>query len=156
MRTRLRTGVAAVCAVGLLVSACGSSDDATGKVNPDYADFCLKSAELDAESKGTHGEDPAAMSDPAKMKAAWTTIVDLASQFEDVAPAKVKDDVSTLVGSILAMNEVYKEYKYNLREMSHVPAVAEKLRTIANSEDVVAASTRFRSFMQKNCGEPAT
>lgn len=141
----------------LALSSCGGSNDATsgGKVNPAYADFCLKSAELDAKSKGTHGEDPAAMSDPSKMEAAWSTIADLASQFEVAAPAEVKSDVSTLVGSILAMNAVYKQYKYNLVEMSQVPAVAETLRTIANAEDVVAASTRFRSFMQKNCGEPA-
>lgn len=152
-----RATVAGLAVLGTLaLSACGGSDSATGSVNPKYADFCLKSAELDAQSKGTHGEDPTVMSDPKKMEAAWTTITDLATQFRDMAPEAVKSDVATLVGSILEMNKVYEQYSYNLLEMSHVPAVADTLRTIANADDVVAASTRFRSFMQKNCAEPTS
>lgn len=155
MRFARDVAVATIVLGSLGASSCGGTSSSPGKINPKYAEFCLKSAELDAKSKGTHGEDPAAMSDPSKMSAAWTTITDLAVEFRDTAPDEVKPAVATLVGSILAMNDVYKQYKYNLLEMSHVPAVADSLRTIANADDVVAASKRFRTFMQKNCGEPA-
>lgn len=141
----------------IVISACGgSSNGESGSVNQKYADFCILAADLDTQSKGTHGEDPTAISDPTAMKAAWATITASAIKLRDAAPSIVRDDVTTLVDSILAMNKVFESYKYNLLEMSHVPAVNEELGKISRGDEVTAASTRFRSFMQKNCGEPSS
>lgn len=138
-----------------VVSACGGSGS-SGGFNSDYADFCLLAADLDAQSKGTHGQDPMAISDPSKMKAAWETIAASSVKLRDGAPKQVKDDVSTLVDSILAMNDIFKNFNYNLREMAQVPSVSGELDALSQNGDVAAASERFRTFMQKNCGETAS
>lgn len=113
----------------------------------------MLATELDARSQGTHGEDPAVISDPEKMKSAWETISASAVALRDETPDEVKDDVTTLVGSILAMNDVFKSYNYNLREMAQVPAVREQLDKISNNTGVAAASERFQVFMTEHCDE---
>ena len=145
-----RTALAVTAA--LLLVSCGGSDAPTSKINPDFADFCVQAADLDAQSKSTHGNDPQAMSDPAKMKEAWTTIIEASRLLMEAAPLDVKSDVSRMFESMKAMDKVYASYSYNLGEMKAVPEVAEKLNSIANDPDTAKASERFRAFMSKNCG----
>jgi hypothetical protein len=145
-----RTALAVATAV-LLVS-CGGSGSSTPKVNPEYADFCVQAADLDAQSKSTHGNDPEAMSDPARMKEAWTTIIEASRLLLEAAPLDMKSDVSRMFESMKQMDGIYASYSYNLGEMKAVPEVAEKLNSIANDPDTAKASERFRAFMSKNCG----
>ena len=92
------------------------------------------------------------MSDPTKMKEAWTTIIEASRLLMEAAPLDVKSDVSRMFESMKAMDKVYASYSYNLGEMKAVPEVAEKLNSIANDPDTAKASERFRAFMSKNCG----
>ena len=147
---RLRATVLVVVSA-VAVASCGGSDGGATKAK--YGDFCLLAWDLDAQSKGTHGEDPTAMSDPAKMKTAWGTITASAAKLRDAAPSAVNDAVTTLVDSIEKMDAVYAKYDYNLMEMAQVPAVAEELGAISNGTAVTEASAEFKAFMQKNCGE---
>jgi hypothetical protein len=142
--------VVAACAV--FAGCGGSGSSTTPKVNPDYADFCLEARSLDDQSKATHGNDPTAMSDPATMKQAWTTIIEASRLLVEHAPLAVKGDVKTMYDGMLAMDKIYASYSYNLGEMKAVPKVAEDLNTIANDATVAAASQRFKKFMSDNCG----
>jgi hypothetical protein len=147
-----------VTAVGMLfLASCGGSPSASeetfsGTVNPEFADFCLTAQQLNAESTATHGNDPAAMSDPAAMKKAWSTIIASSQKLFDEAPLDVKSDVKAMLGGMQAMDAIYAEYKYNLAEMKAVPEVSESLDKIANDKDIAEASQRFRKFMARNCG----
>ena len=142
----------------LALAACGgtsSSSDTTAparKINPAYADFCLVAQDLDKQSNDTHGNDPMAMSDPAKMEAAWKTIISSSQKLFDEAPLAVKSDVKLMLDGMAAMDKIYATYKYNLSEMKAVPQVAEDLNTIASDKAIAAASQRFRTFMSSNCG----
>lgn len=136
----------------LLMSCGGSGGTASDGPNPDYADFCLQAATLDAQSKSTHGDDPTLMSDPARMKEAWGTIIEASRLLLEQAPLEVKGDVEKMYGGMQAMDEIYASYGYNLGEMKAVPKVAEDLNAIANDGVITEASQRFRAFMTKNCG----
>jgi cytochrome c556 len=149
--------------VGLLVatlalSACGggsSTSDTTAaarKINPKYADFCLVAQELDQASNDTHGNDPMAMSDPAKMEAAWKTIMTSSKKLFDESPLEVKSDVKLMLDGMTAMDKIYATYQYNLSEMKAVPQVAKDLNAIASDQSIAAASQRFKTFMSSNCG----
>lgn len=146
-----------IAATGLLLASCGgaSSSDTTGAtkstVNPEFGEFCVTAAELDADSNATHGNDPTAMSDPAKMKAAWATIMDSSRKLYDAAPSPVKADIKKMLDGMKAMDKIYATYKYNLSEMKAVPDVADELTAIANDADTAAASARFQSWMTDNC-----
>ena len=145
-----------------ILCACGGQDSAptesgavgtqSGKVNPEYADFCLTAQQLNAESTATHGNDPTAMSDPEAMKKAWSTIIASSRKLFDEAPLQVKSDVKAMLDGMMAMDAIYADYKYNLAEMKAVPEVAESLDKIANDAVIAQASARFRSFMSDNCG----
>lgn len=150
----LRCGTALVAGLCLVVASCGGSKDSAASQS--YGDFCILAWDLDSQSKGTHGQDPTAMSDPKKMESAWATITASAEKLRDAAPAVVKDDVATLVDSIVKMDAVYAQYKYNLLEMAQVPTVADELNSIANGKDVTAASAKFKTFMKDNCGEQSS
>lgn len=142
---------------GVLLVACGggSSSGTTAAtkstVNPKYADFCLVAADLDAKSNSTHGEDPTAMSDPAKMKAAWATIIESSRKLFDAAPLEIKSDVKSMLGGMTDMDKIYSTYNYNLSEMKAVPEVADKLSAIANDATISKASQHFRAWMSANC-----
>ena len=154
----MRKPLGLVLAGCLALAACGgsgSSSDTTvakGKVNPKYADFCLTASELDSKSNATHGEDPNAMSEPAKMEAAWKTIMESSQKLFDQAPLDVKSDVKLMLDGMKAMDKIYATYKYNLSEMKAVPQVAKDLNAIAADQSIAAASQRFNTFMSSNCG----
>ena len=143
----------------LALAACGgssgSASDTTatkGKVNPEYADFCLVASDLDAKSNATHGEDPSAMSDPAKMKDAWKTIMESSQTLLDAAPLVVKSDIKKMLEGMQAMDKIYSTYNYNLEEMKGVEAVATDLNKIANDATIAEASRHFKTWMSDNCG----
>ena len=62
---RIRTAIALVtlCAT---ITACGSSSDTQDAA--EVKTFCQMATDLETASSGPHGEDPAAITDPAKMK----------------------------------------------------------------------------------------
>ena len=153
---RKTLGFAAIACLAL--AACGggsSSSDTTAaakKINPEYADFCLVAQELDQASNSTHGNDPMAMSDPAKMEAAWKTIMESSQKLLDESPLAVKSDVKLMLDGMKAMDKIYATYKYNLSEMKAVPQVVEDLNAILADKTIASASERFKSFMSANCG----
>ena len=151
-----KTLVAAAACLTLVACGGGStSSDTTAaakKINPKYADFCLIAQELDQASDSTHGNDPMAMSDPAKMEAAWKTIMTSSQKLFDEAPLEVKGDVKLMLDGMTAMDKIYATYKYNLSEMKAVPQVAKDLNTIAADQSIASASQRFKTFMSSNCG----
>ena len=155
---RLMFPVMSAVLVGSVLASCGggSSSGTTiatkSSVNPKYADFCLIAADLDAKSNATHGEDPTAMSDPEKMKSAWSTIIDSSRKLLDAAPLDIKTDVKTMLDGMTAMDKVYATFNYNLAEMKAVSKVADQLNEIANDSTIAKASQHFKSWMTANCG----
>lgn len=142
--------VLGACALLALVTsalvACGSDS------KTDYSAFCKLAVEMqNASGGGSHGQDPAAITDPKKMEEAWTTIATIAVKMRDDAPAAVKTDVATMVNSIVAMNDVFKANRYDLLAMSKKPKVREELAKISGDAKVASASQRFNKFMTKSC-----
>ena len=127
--------------------ACGSDPKA------DYTAFCTLAVEMQNASGGggSHGQDPAAITEPKKMEEAWTTISNIAVKMREGAPSVVKSDVATMVNSIVAMNKVFKANKYDLLAMSKMPKVREELAKISGDAKVASASQRFNKFMTKSC-----
>ncbi|MEY4633819.1 MAG: hypothetical protein RLZ18_1191 [Actinomycetota bacterium] len=140
-------GASAVVALAVTsLAACGSSS------KTDYSAFCKLATDMQTASSGdSHGQDPAAITDPKKMEEAWTTITDIAVKMRDGSPVDVKADVTLMVNSIVAMNKVFKDNKYDLLAMSKKPKVREQLAAISGDTKVASASTRFNKFMTKNC-----
>lgn len=155
---RLLFPVMSAMLLGSVLASCGGGSSSGGSVptkssvNPKYSDFCLIAADLDAKSNATHGEDPTAMSDPAKMKSAWATIIESSRKLLDAAPLDIKSDVKTMLEGMTAMDKVYAAYNYNLAEMKAVSNVAEQLNTIANDATIADASRHFKTWMTANCG----
>ena len=139
--------MSAVAALALTaLTACGSNS------KTDYSAFCKLATDMQNASGGdSHGEDPAAITDPKKMEEAWTTITNIAIKMRDGAPTETKVDVATMVNSIVAMNKVFKANKYDLLAMSKKPKVREELAAISGDSKVASASQRFSAFMKKNC-----
>ena len=139
--------MSAVAALALTaLTACGSNS------KTDYSAFCKLAIDMQNASGGdSHGEDPAAITDPKKMEEAWSTITAIAVKMRDGSPADVKADVTLMVNSIVAMNKVFKANKYDLLAMSKKPKVREELAAISGDSKVASASTRFNKFMTKNC-----
>lgn len=139
--------MSAVAALALTaLTACGSNS------KTDYSAFCKLATDMQNASGGdSHGEDPAAITDPKKMEEAWTTITNIAIKMREGAPTETKVDVATMVNSIVAMNKVFKANKYDLLAMSKKPKVREELAAISGDSKVASASQRFNAFMTKNC-----
>jgi hypothetical protein len=140
-------GMSAVAALTLAsLTACGSDS------KTDYSAFCKLATDMqNVSGGGSHGEDPAAITDPKKMEEAWTTITEIAVKMRDGSPVDVKADVTLMVNSIVAMNKVFKANKYDLLAMSKKPKVRDQLAAISGDTKVASASTRFNKFMTKNC-----
>ncbi|MEI8286011.1 MAG: hypothetical protein WCG15_01795 [Actinomycetes bacterium] len=142
--------VLGACALLALVTsalaACGSDS------KTDYSAFCKLAVEMqNASGGGSHGQDPAAITEPKKMEEAWTTISNIAVKMREGAPSVVESDVATMVNSIVAMNKVFKANKYDLLAMSKMPKVREELAKISGDAKVASASQRFNKFMTKSC-----
>jgi cytochrome c556 len=148
MRIRSTIALVVLCAS---VTACGSSNDTqdAAQVN----EFCQMATDLETASSGPHGEDPAAITDPAKMKEMYATITGMAKKLRDGAPAEIKQDVATMVDSLLAMNTIFEKNDYDLLAMSKDEKVRAELAKVTADESVGAASTRFNKYMTANCAK---
>lgn len=142
--------IAAAFAGALVLTACGSSD--SSGINEDYAEFCAMAKDLETASAGPHGEDPAAITDPKVMKDVWTKVAALSQKMADNAPDEVKDDVTKMIGGIIAMNKIFSANGYDLTGMATDVKVRESLTKITSDESIIEASARFQKFMTKNCG----
>jgi hypothetical protein len=134
----------------LMLTACGSSD--SSGINKDHAAFCALAKDLETASAGPHGEDPAAITDPMVMKEVWTNVTALSKKMGAGAPTEVKADVQTMVGGIIAMNDIFSANGYDLQGMAKDVKVREELAKISNDSSTLEASQRFQKFMTKNCG----
>lgn len=109
---------------------------------------------MDAASSGPHGQDPAAITDPEKMKDVWATLTDLARQMKDQSPAQISNEVATMVDSLIAMDDIFRANNYDLTAMARNPEVRESVDAISRDEKTQAASMTYNDFMQENCGVP--
>jgi cytochrome c556 len=148
MRIRLAIAVATLC---VTVTACSSGSDA--KDTAQVQAFCQMATDLETASSGPHGEDPAAITDPAKMKEMYATITGMAKKLRDGAPAEIKQDVATMVDSLLAMNTIFEKNDYDLLAMSKDEKVRAELAKVTADESVGTASTRFNKYMAANCAK---
>ena len=135
-----------VLATVVFVGACSSSSA------NEFESFCDLSIRMDAASAGPHGQDPGAITDPERMKELRATISDIALQMRDQSPADIKDDVATMVDSIIAMDKVFSENNYDLTAMARIEEVRNTLDAISADPKVVEAKQRYGAFMEKNCG----
>ena len=142
--------IIATLAGALIITACGSSD--SNGINENYADFCALAKNLETASAGPHGEDPAAITDPAVMKEVWTNVTALSEKMADGAPSEVKADVKTMIKGIVAMNDIFSANGYDLTGMAKDVKVREELAKISSDDSTIEASQRFQNFMTKNCG----
>jgi hypothetical protein len=130
----------------VIVGACSSSNA------NEFESFCDLSIRMDAASAGPHGQDPGAITDPERMKDVRATITDIALQMRDQSPSDIKDDVATMVDSIIAMDKVFSDNNYDLTAMARIEEVRNTLDAISTDPKVVEAKQRYSAFMEKNCG----
>jgi len=159
---RIRTTGIAIASILFLASCGGSSSQSTessvpaqagsGIVNPTYAEFCAASSKLNEAMSGPHGENPTAITDPQEMKIAWDNITDLSIKLQALTPDSLKKDADTMIDSIVAMNKIFKENKYELLVIAKKPSVRDELTKIASDPTTTEASTRFTTFLMQNCG----
>jgi len=57
-----------------------------------------------------------------------------------------------MIDSIVAMNNIFKENKYELLVIAKKPSVRDALAKIASDPTTTEASTRFTTFLMQNCG----
>jgi hypothetical protein len=112
---------------------------------------CVRLKQGDMDQATTFGEDPAAITDPAKMKEMYATITAMAKKLRDGAPSEIKTDVAAMVDSLLAMNTIFEKNDYDLLAMSKDEKVRAELAKISADESVGTASTRFNKYMSANC-----
>jgi hypothetical protein len=142
--------IIATIAGALVLTACGSSS--SNGINEKHAGFCALAKDLETASAGPHGEDPAAITDPAVMKEVWTNVTALSKKMADGAPSEVKADVTTMISGIIAMNDIFSKNGYDLTGMAKDVKVRESLAKISSDTSTIEASQRFQNFMTKNCG----
>jgi hypothetical protein len=157
--SRSRSAGVVLASLFFLSSCGGSSGTSTsdtqaktsGTVNPQFDAFCTASKNLDAAMTGPHGENPAAITDPAEMKTAWASITKLSRALAAASPTELKSDTTTMVNSIIAMDDVFKANSYNLLEMAKMSDVRIELNDISTDVAVKEASSRFNTFLTKTC-----
>jgi hypothetical protein len=148
------------------LTSCGSSSSSTdstavdaaktgtGKVRQGFEKFCSASDALDAAlGGGPHGENPAAITDPAQMKTAWASIEKASTAVVAASPSELKTDAALMLKSIGAMKKVFQANNYSLLEMAKKPEVRDQLSNISSDKKVLDASTRFNASLAKNCGK---
>ena len=153
--------LAAMFAVSLVASACGSSSDTSSdssptttiQVNAKYAKFCAASTALDNAMGGTHGQDPTAITDSALMKTAWAQIAQLSAQLRDASPAIVRKDAKAMVDSVLAINAIFKANNYDLLAMAKKESVRTELAQLSSDPKLLESSKIFNTFLVDNCGK---
>lgn len=140
-----RRVVAALCTAMFLASC--SQDGAAGQ----YSQFCALAKEMDQTSSGPHGEDPAAITDPARMRETWESITSLADRMKAESPEEVASDLGMMLTTLQAMDEIFAANDYDLTAMATNPETRASLDALSQDADVEAASVRFNAFMEKNC-----
>ncbi|MEY3806098.1 MAG: hypothetical protein RIR69_910 [Actinomycetota bacterium] len=138
--------ILATAVTALIVGACSSSSASQ------FENFCELSRQMDAASSGPHGQDPAAITDPERMKEVWASLTGLARQMKDQSPPEIADDVTTMVDSLIAMDTVFRENNYDLTAMARDEQVRSAVDAISMDEKTQAASVRYNEFMEDNCG----
>lgn len=101
---------------------------------------------------GSHSENPAAITDPGELKIAWTKITDLTIALQAVAPSSLKNDATLMMNGVIEMNKIFKANKYELLAIAKKPTVRDALTKISSDPVITEASTRFNTFLTKNCG----
>jgi len=101
---------------------------------------------------GPHGENPAAITDPAEMKTAWASITNLSRALAAATPPELKNDATIMMRSIIAMDDIFKANDYNLLVMAKKPEVRIEIEDTTNDVAVQQASARFNTFLTANCG----
>jgi hypothetical protein len=159
---RVRSTGIAIASLIFLTSCGGSRSQSTessvpaqagtGIVNPTYAEFCAASSRLNTAMSGPHGENPAAITDANEMKIAWGNITKLSTELQALTPKTLKKDADTMINSIVAMNKIFKENKYELLVIAKEPKVRDALTKIASDPATTEASRRFNTFLMQNCG----
>jgi hypothetical protein len=135
-------------------TAVGAVKAGTGKVQQGFEKFCASSDALDvALGGGPHGENPAAITDPAQMKTAWASIEEASRAVVAASPSALKTDATLMLKSIDAMNKIFQANDYSLLEMAKKPLVRDQLAAISSDKKVLDASTRFNASLVKNCGK---
>jgi hypothetical protein len=86
------------------------------------------------------------------MKIAWDNITKLSIELQAAAPKNLKKDADTMIESIVSMNKIFKENKYELLVIAKKPTVRDALTKIASNPEVTEASARFNTFLTQNCG----
>ena len=107
---------------------------------------------MEAASSGPHGQDPAAITDPEKMKGVWASLTKIAVQMKNESPTEISIDVATMVDSLIAMDKIFAANNYDLTAMARNEQVRASVDAISNDEKTQAASDRYNTFMAKNCG----
>ena len=129
----------------VVLAGCGSGSSAV-----DYTEFCGLAEKMNAVS-GTHGEDPAAITDPQVMADTWAKVTAAAKDLRDNAPKVVKNDVTLMVSTILDMDAIFQKNKYDLVAMSKDEKTRKAVDAVSSRDGVADASKRFNTFMEKNC-----
>ena len=138
----------------LVLAGCGSGSSAVDYTDSsvvDYTEFCGLAQKMNAVS-GTHGEDPAAITDPKVMADTWAKVTAAAKELRDNAPEVVKNDVTLMVSTILDMDAIFQKNKYDLVAMSKDEKTRKAVDAVSSRDGVADASKRFNTFMEKNCG----
>jgi len=100
---------------------------------------------------GPHGENPAAITDPTEMKTSWASITKLSRALVVATPTELQADATTMMNSIVAMDDIFKANNYNLLEMAKMSDVRIELNDISTDVAVKEASSRFNTFLTKTC-----
>jgi len=108
-------------------------------------------AEMDQISAGPHGEDPAAITEPGRMRETWESITALARRMQPKSPPEVADDLDTMLGTLFAMDEIFAANDYNLTMMATNPETRAAVDALSQDPAVSEASRRFNTFMESNC-----
>lgn len=126
--------------------ACGSNAPSA-----DYTAFCAVAASMRTAAQDPHGEDPAAVTDPAVMKETWSKAATIAGELRDKSPAEIKDDVALVVSTVIDTNDLFSAHDYDLVEIAKNEDLRKEFDAISRREGVAEASDRFNAFVEDNC-----
>ena len=140
-----RRAVAAFCGI-LMLSACSQNSS-----SPGLQTFCELAEKMDQTSSGSHGEDPAAITDPDLMRETWQSITALADQMKAQSPTAVASDLDLMLSTLYAMDEIFAANDYDLTAMAVNPETRATVDALTQDPALPEASRRFNEFMEKNC-----
>ena len=133
----------------VVVAACGGS---SGTPAPENKAFCALYEEANKSDAGAHGDDPAAMTDPAAMKKQWTASITLAEKLKAAAPAAIADDMATILDNMRALNAEFAANDYDITTMSKDPEIRARMDTISTDAATAKAKSNYVKFADGACG----